>query len=509
MSTPVVNFGEVTVSTGYNASDVTIVLTTGHGSRLPSTFPFPLSWWDSTLYASPAKDPNREIVICTNRSGDTLTVTRAGEGTSASVKNTASHTYLMAATLTAGMVGELQSLALSQDFRGLRLQTHPDSDKSASQVRLIHADAIVMSDGQEVDTWDDLDADLTGSGLGGIDTGSEAASVWYEIRALWNGTLKKLQFHRAKDYLLDQTYTTPDDGAYILRRATGNANTKLSQGFKVAVAGPVEFVDVKLVRTGAVVGNIWFTIEATSGGVPSGTPLATSDKLDASRILTTAIFLRVPFRAPASLSAATQYHLVLNGDYTLSDTVCISWRADLTGATYANGNAAWANATPTWTNDAGNDFLFKLYVTENNVTYTPPTGYTHALIGYCYNDASSNLKNFRANNRIVACGADPDWLLGTFGAATALVDLFAFVPPIPVTVIFTTYQITASSGSVYADLASTDATCGATPGRGAVMIVVSLGSWDSTPPVGLGPYQGLMLDVAAASAKPNLASFIW
>lgn len=103
MGTPVTNFGKVTVSTTYGSADTSIVLTTGHGSRLPATFPYPMTWWEATTYSDPSDDPNKEIVIVTGRTGDTLTVTRAGEGTSASTKNTASKTYKMVLSITKAM----------------------------------------------------------------------------------------------------------------------------------------------------------------------------------------------------------------------------------------------------------------------------------------------------------------------------------------------------------------------------------------------------------------------
>lgn len=94
------NFAKATVSTGYNAAATSIVLTTGHGAKLPVT-PFNAVWWNSTDYADPADDPNVEVVRVTAIATDTLTVTRAQEGTSASTKNTAAKTYKMIAPLTA------------------------------------------------------------------------------------------------------------------------------------------------------------------------------------------------------------------------------------------------------------------------------------------------------------------------------------------------------------------------------------------------------------------------
>jgi hypothetical protein len=94
------NFAKVTVSTGYDASATSVVLQSGDGAKLP-TVPFNVVWYNATDYSDPGDDPNVEIVRVTAISTDTLTVTRAQEGISASTKNTASKTYKMIAGLTA------------------------------------------------------------------------------------------------------------------------------------------------------------------------------------------------------------------------------------------------------------------------------------------------------------------------------------------------------------------------------------------------------------------------
>lgn len=116
---PVTNFGKVQVNQGYDAAATSIVLVSGSGAKLPSTFPFPLVWWNSTDYSDPADDPLVEIVSCTARATDTLTVTRAQEGTSATTKNTAGKTYLMVLAWTKAMhddllTGEPGTIALFQ-----------------------------------------------------------------------------------------------------------------------------------------------------------------------------------------------------------------------------------------------------------------------------------------------------------------------------------------------------------------------------------------------------------
>jgi len=94
------NFAKATVSTGYDASATSIVLSGGHGSRLPAA-PFNATWYNSTDYADPTDDPNVEIVRVTAKATDTLTVTRAEEGTTATTKNTATKSYKLIAGLTA------------------------------------------------------------------------------------------------------------------------------------------------------------------------------------------------------------------------------------------------------------------------------------------------------------------------------------------------------------------------------------------------------------------------
>src|SRR3990167_7655526 len=100
---PVTNFGKVTVNTTYDAAATSIVLTTGHGAKLPASFPFPLVWWNSTDYDDPADDPLVEIVTVTGRATDTLTVVRGAEASGASTKNTAGKTYRMILSLTKAM----------------------------------------------------------------------------------------------------------------------------------------------------------------------------------------------------------------------------------------------------------------------------------------------------------------------------------------------------------------------------------------------------------------------
>ena len=106
------NFAIVTVSTTYDASATSIVLSSGHGAKLPdpAVANYNLTYYDSSNYADPSSDPNVEIVRCTAKSTDTITVTRAQESTSATTKNTGGATYKMILGVTAKMITDIDTL---------------------------------------------------------------------------------------------------------------------------------------------------------------------------------------------------------------------------------------------------------------------------------------------------------------------------------------------------------------------------------------------------------------
>ena len=86
-----------------------------------------------------------------------------------------------------------------------------------------------MDTGNRVATWDDLSAVITTAGAGGLDTGSEAASTWYEIYAIRKSSdgTKNLLLHRAKDYFLDESQTTSNN-ALTLNRVSAATQTTIA-----------------------------------------------------------------------------------------------------------------------------------------------------------------------------------------------------------------------------------------------------------------------------------------
>jgi hypothetical protein len=100
------NFAKGTLSTGYDDTATSIVLTAGDGARFPDA-PFNATWWNASDYSDPADDPNVEIVRVTAKSTDTFTVTRGAEGgAGAMAHDLAGRTHKLAAGLTARLINE-------------------------------------------------------------------------------------------------------------------------------------------------------------------------------------------------------------------------------------------------------------------------------------------------------------------------------------------------------------------------------------------------------------------
>lgn len=97
------NLVKVTVANPYGASATSIVVDAGTGANFPAV-PFEATYWNVTDYPDPADDPFAEIVNVTARSVDTLTVTRAYGDTVATAKNLNGKRYVLAVTVTTGLV---------------------------------------------------------------------------------------------------------------------------------------------------------------------------------------------------------------------------------------------------------------------------------------------------------------------------------------------------------------------------------------------------------------------
>lgn len=335
---------------------------------------------------------------------------------------------------------------LTQSFRSLTVRTSPNADVAATTVTLDHADEIVMQDGTRVADWDDLNAAITTSGAGGLDTGTEGASRWYSINAIRKSSdgTKNLLLHRAKSYDLDQSQTTGRDFDAGLN--TASSVEKRAQTFTPTLTGVMPFVDLNVIKVGAPTGYLTVALFATSGGVPTGAALATADKLDLSLITTSsAQWVRFAFRTPATLTASTVYAVVASVSYSVGAVNYIALCSDSTAPSYTGGSIANYNGT-TWSADATTDTLFRTYVTQNDTALTMPSGYDqYALVGWVYNNSSSNFSFMQATDRAVATNENAVFANGSATFPT-LVDMSALIPPIPIIYTTGSMQISGAVG---------------------------------------------------------------
>ena len=324
-------------------------------------------------------------------------------------------------------------------------------------------------------------------------------------------TVVGLLLHRAKDYLLDISETT--DATQELLRAGATDRVKLAQGFKVATAGkPIERIDLKLKANGTVpASNVWITIESDSSGSPSGTVLATSDKMAADKFSTTAGFVAFFFRQNpfVPVDTSTQYHMVLQADYAVSATNDLSWRGN-TSNSYANGVAkkfdgtTWAAATPL-------DFDFKLYVTRNDTALTLPSGYDQAQkIGWHYNNSSSDFVPFTAQDRKVTylSGAAAD---SETNGLSILHDWSSFIPPGQIRILVDTANNTAGAWAAVASVPAGYGFTGAGVENGGALVFSSTATSapnQMAPPL-LTEFQAVYLRISSGIGQYVLTGFEW
>lgn len=113
---PVKNFCQVEIQGGFNDISTSVNLYAGQGAKLPNPSidgPFNLVWWNVTDHPNPADDVKKEIVRVTAIVGDTLTIVRGQEDTTAQTHNKTGKRYFMALVLTAKTIKDIDAFMQS------------------------------------------------------------------------------------------------------------------------------------------------------------------------------------------------------------------------------------------------------------------------------------------------------------------------------------------------------------------------------------------------------------
>lgn len=180
-------------------------------------------------------------------------------------------------------------------------------------------------------------------------------------------------------YNLDQSYTTGqdnDDSGIGKHRITSTNNQILGQSFTPTLSGKLNRVELYIKRIGSPSGNIWVEIHsdgadptaAAQQGADSATVNATSG------VGTSYAFVAFDFVSGITLSAGTEYWMLLYGDYSLSSTDNVYWGVDTSSPSYSGGIfGRYGNGASAWEDITTYDGLFKTYHDDPVTTSTSTT----------------------------------------------------------------------------------------------------------------------------------------
>ncbi|MDQ7027564.1 MAG: choice-of-anchor R domain-containing protein, partial [Anaerolineae bacterium] len=160
------------------------------------------------------------------------------------------------------------------------------------------------------------------------------------------------------------------DHTFTVTTSAVTSNDSLAQGVQVSSVTNVKSVKLWLRKSGTPAGNLTVKIETDSSGSPSGTVVTngTSATVAASSLATSYGWIEFTFSTPPSLSASTQYHLVLETTDTQSNTNYVEWGADGSSPSYASGEMKHERSA-TWSAES-KDAVFK--VISDGIEYINP-----------------------------------------------------------------------------------------------------------------------------------------
>jgi hypothetical protein len=148
--------------------------------------------------------------------------------------------------------------------------------------------------------------------------------------------------------------------------STISTNASLAQTFTAGLTGTLDQVDLHLGKAGTPTAPLSVEIRAVSGGVPTGTILA-SQSVPESNIAPLAAFTSINFASPASVVAGTQYAIVAYS--STADANPYTWTANMNANPnpYAGGGPFFRVGPPpppgVWSPDSSTlDYAFKTYV---------------------------------------------------------------------------------------------------------------------------------------------------
>lgn len=229
-----------------------LTLTVTDGSSFPSSFPYLLTIWDDTTYSYVGEDPNMEILKCTARTGNNLTVIRNQENTG---DNNHADGDMAAMLFTAG---HFNDASLGVITKLDTIETNATADQTGAEIKTAYeAEANAFTDTKNTKlTGIDEGADVTGDNT----PKSHAYDTHTGTVPINDGGTGEITAQAAIDALTDVSGATNE---HVLTKDTTTGNAV----FKVATGGG-GLVSSVFTRTGDVVAVIndytWAQIDKTT-----------------------------------------------------------------------------------------------------------------------------------------------------------------------------------------------------------------------------------------------------
>ena len=168
---------------------------------------------------------------------------------------------------------------------------------------------------------------------------------------------------------LDQQQTQISSSAFSI-----GMNQTVAQTFTAGITGKIDEVDLHLGYLVAPTAALTVEIQSASGGVPTGTALASSS-IPTSAVTSSSAFIPVTFTSQASVAAGTQYAIVASSTTPAVNTW--EWTDAASTNPYPGGTALYAPpGSSAWANDTTADLTFKTYVVPSPPVPSPSTGPT-------------------------------------------------------------------------------------------------------------------------------------
>ncbi len=390
------------------ADATTLNVPTGEGALFGTVFPFELTIYNAGMYPNPKDDPDMEIVKCTARINDALTIVRAQEGTSAKehIKNSK---VIMA--ITALLLNEM----VTQDGAQIYGEAIGSTDSYAVTLYpVLTAISIGMIVRFKANTANTGACSLNVNGLGTItikknkdqDLADGDIKSGQMVEVQYDGTyfqmlsqIGNVSFNGKYNFIAGETINggdapipvaigtdsiVPPETALITADCSTSYNypwlcgtTFIGQNF-VAVSNYLTAIAINFYINSTTGKNININIYAAdANGKPTGSSLGNVSILD------TAVTNggKISFSSPIQLTIGAVYVIVVS--YPTGGSGYIGWRN-------SNGSNIYANGTGLASSDSGSTWALA------------STDYGFAIYGYAYCENGKVYKCGVANPRLIS-----------------------------------------------------------------------------------------------------------